>query len=154
MAVFPLHRETRQLLTQRFGSLHIKPCVWPLWCHLHTTDQHLRRNPLYGYFHDGSLDIFRFQHDRFRFYNRFTVEHAPDALYFLLYVWRQLGMDAETDHMVLVGRQPADLSERMERHLRHVVTLQPTEEFMNAPASRIAEMPYDLLVLLEENNHH
>ena len=149
MAVFPLKRETHQVLSQRFGTLHIHPTMWSLWCHFLSTDQHLHRNPLYGYFHDNHLDIFRFQHERFRFYNRFAVEQAPDALYFLLYVWRQLGMDAETDHMVLIGDQPAELAGRLERHLRHVSSLQPAEEFMNAPASHIAEMPYDLLVFLE-----
>lgn len=149
VAVFPLDSSTRTMLEERFSMLHVYPCDWPVWLHYHSTDQHLRRNPLYGYFHDGSLDIFRFQHDRLRFFNRFAVEQAPDALYFLLNVWRQLGMDAETDHMVLVGPQPTELKERLERHLRHVSVNAPTIDIAQGQAIDIANMPYDLLLMQE-----
>ena len=149
IAVFPIDRGTHKMLEERFPNLLVYPCDWPVWLHLHATDQHLHRNPLYGYFHDSSLDIFRFQHDRLRFFNRFAVEQAPDALYFLLNVWRQLGMDAEADHLVLVGPQPTELKERLERHLRHVSVNAPAVDIAEGPAADIASMPYDLLLMLE-----
>ena len=149
VAVFPIDSATQKTLEKRFSNLHIYPCDWSVWLHFLATDQHLHRNPLYGYFHDNGLDIFRFQHDRLRFFNRFAVEQAPDALYFLLNVWRQLGMDAETDHLVLVGPQPAELKERLERHLRHVSVSTPAIDIAERQAADIADMPYDLLLMLE-----
>lgn len=154
VAVFSLDKATRTMLEGRFSHLHIYPCEWPVWLHFQATDQHLHRNPLYGYFHDGCLDIFRFQHDRLRFFNRFEVEQAPDALYFLLNVWRQLGMDAETDHMVLVGEQPAELKERLERHLRHVSVNAPAIDTDDEQTTSIADIPYDLLLMQERLIKH
>ena len=67
----------------------------PVWRHLHQRSFTGHRNKLYGYFHSKRLDLFSFQQNRFKFCNSFEASHAYDALYFLLYTWKLLRLEAE-----------------------------------------------------------
>jgi hypothetical protein len=122
----------------------------PVWHHLHQRSFTGHRNKLYGYFHNKQLDIFSFQQNRFKFCNSFEASHAHDALYFLLYVWKQLHMEAVHDEMHIVGDIPERewLLQELKRFLQKAYIINPAADFQKAPATKIAGMPYDLMALL------
>lgn len=104
---------------------------------------------LYGYFHDKKVDIFAFTQNRFRFYNRYDTNNPQDAVYFLLYVWKQLGMDQQKDELYISGQLPEEqtLIENLQKYLRKAYTVNPSAEFNRAPLTQIKGMPYDLITL-------
>jgi hypothetical protein len=103
---------------------------------------------LYAYLHDSRIDIFSFQQHRFRFANTFDASHSHDALYYLLFTWKQLGLSNEDDELHLVGRSEHMewLTTKLKSYLRRVYTLNPVADLNRAPASMIEGMEYDMMI--------
>ena len=150
VCLFAVNKDLSGVLQDRFDDLQFIHAMTPVWRYLHQRSFTGHRNKLYGYFHGKQLDIFSFQQNRFKFCNSFQVTQMHDALYFLLYVWKQLHLEAEHDEMHIVGDFPeqALLLEELKRYLQKAYVINPAADFQQAPATRITGMPYDLITLL------
>lgn len=149
VALFGINKDLLLVINDNFSDVQLIHAVSPVWNYLHQRSFTGHRNKLYGYFHDGQLDIFSFQQNRFKFCNAFEASHAHDALYFLLYVWKQLNLQPEHDEMHLVGDIPDRewLLEELRKFLHKAYVINPTAEFNRAPATQMADMPFDLMTL-------
>ena len=132
VAVFAINKDLKTVLDDHFADLRISTLMAPV-----------------GYFHDRKLDVFSFHQNRFKFSNQFDAKGAHDALYFLLYVWRQLLFDAEQNELHLVGELPHQewLVGELRKYLQNVYVINPSAEFNQAPATKVEEMPFDLITL-------
>ncbi len=158
VAVFAVNKDLYTVLADNFPGLTVIAALTPVWRHLHRRSFTGVRSKLYGYLHEQKLDIFSFQQNRFKFYNQFEAPHSHDALYYLLYVWRQLKLSTEHDELHLVGSlmgsdsQAAQneqqwLTDELRRYLQNVYTINPSAEFNRAPVTKIGGMPFDLMTL-------
>jgi len=149
VAVFSMNRDLKLVVDDRFQDVQYIAAMTPVWRHLHQRSFTGQRNKLYGYFHDQAVDIFAFQKNRFKFCNRFETRRAHDALYFMLYVWKQLMLSQEHDEMHLVGDIPDGewLVEELKRYVSKTYVINPSADFNRAPATQIKDMPYDLMTL-------
>ena len=79
----------------------------------------------------------------------YTVNNSSNALYYLLSVWKQLGMEPEHDELHLVGDLPDEeaLTNEARQFIKRVFFINPSGEFNRAPVTQIAGMPYDLMTL-------
>ena len=117
--------------------------------HMHQRSYTGTHQKLYGYFHDRHLEVFSFGNNRFKFCNSYTVNNSNNALYYLLSVWKQLGLVPEHDELHLVGDMPDDeaLMNEARQFVKRVFYINPSGEFNRAPVTQIAGMPYDLMTL-------
>lgn len=148
-AVFAVNHDVRVVLQDHFSRLNILPVILPVWRHLYRKAFTGARPKLFAYFHDKRLNIFRFEHARFAYANSFDCEHAHDALYFILYVWKMLGMDNSNDELHLVGDIPhVDwLKESMAKYIKRTNIINQAADFdLNAMAKR-DDIPYDIKTL-------
>ena len=148
--IFSINKDLRLVLTDYFEDVKLIHLMSPVWSYLHQRSFTGHRSKLYAYFHDNQLDIFSFQQHRFKFCNTFDVNEMEDSLYFLLYVWKQLNLQPEHDEMHLVGKLPNKdiLVDELHRYLKNAYVINPEVEFSNAPATKIEEMPFDLMTFL------
>ncbi len=158
VAVFSINKDLKLVLDDHFADVKFSVVMASVWRHLHRRSFSGARNKLYGYFHDQKLEIFSFQQNRFKFYNRFDTHREQDALYFLLYVWKQLSLKNEHDELHLVGNNFASdtqadndkqkwLTDELRRYLQNVYVINPSAEFNRAPVTSIKGMPFDLMAL-------
>jgi len=149
VAVFSMNRDLKLVLDDHFPQLRLFAALTPVWRHLHQRSFTGVRNKLFGYFHDKCLDLFAFQQNRFKFCNQFDVTRAHDALYFVLYVWKQLMLKAEDDELYIVGDIPEQewLVEQLRRYLQKAFVINPSADFNRGPATQVKGMPYDLMTL-------
>ena len=107
-------------------------------------------NKLYASFYGRQFCLFAFQQNRFKFCNNFEATQAQDALYFIVYVWKQLRMDVLHDELHLSGEVPQEeeLLKELKMYLQKVYVSNPTAEFNQAPATKVKGMPYDLMTLI------
>ena len=106
VAVFVVQKDLRQVLADRFGRVSYQPLMSSVWRHMYQksfTGQHAK---LYAYFHDRKMEVFGFEHNRFKFQNAYNVATPDDALYYILSVWKLLGMDPQNDELHLSGQMP------------------------------------------------
>ena len=149
VAVFAVNRDLQTVLDDHFTDIQFVAALSPVWRHLHQRSFTGVRNKLYGYFHDKKLDIFSFQQNRFKFCNQYDAPHNRNALYFLLYVWKQLMLSAEHDEIHLVGdiEAPDELMNELRQYVQKAYIINPAADFNRAPATQVKGMPYDLMTL-------
>ena len=149
VAVFPINKDLKQVIDEHFAEVKYITLCTPVWKHLHKRSFTGMRNKLYGYFHDGKMELFSFNKNRFKFSNSFETGNAHDAIYFMLNVWKQLGLDNAKDELHIVGNVPERdwLAENLKRYLQKVYFINPTAEFNRAPITQIKGIPFDLQTL-------
>jgi hypothetical protein len=96
------------------------------------------------------LCLFTFQQNRFKFCNTFDATQVNDALYFIIYVWKQLRLDALRDELHLSGELPDAevLTNELRQYLQKVYVSNPAAEFGPSPVTKVKGMPYDLMTLI------
>ena len=70
-------------------------------------------------------------------------------MYFLLSVWKQLGLNPQSDELHLGGMMPEkeQLKERLLEFVKRVFVGNPSGEFNRAPVTQIEGMPYDMMLM-------
>jgi len=149
VVLFAVERDLQTVLADHWQRVRYVPSMMPVWHHLHQRSYTGPRAKLYVYFHDRQMDVFAFAKNRFRFCNAFDAVQADDALYYLLSVWKQLGMEADRDELYLVGELPGDTDFRAkaEEFIKRVYMISPVGEFNRAAPTRVSGMPYDVVTL-------
>lgn len=150
VAIFALNKDLRTVITDHFTDAKIIAVACPVWRNLLSRSYIGSRRKLYGWFHENRLELFSFQQSRFKFCNSFEISGAHDALYFTLYVWKQLQLQASQDEIHIVGDIPERewLLGQLKKFVGRAYAINPTADFNRAPATAIVGMPYDLMTLI------
>lgn len=85
------------------------------------------------------------------FANTFRISSSADALYFILNVWQSLGLNGNTDELLLLGHKSALIEELRASLSEYVATVRQLEAnslFPNISLAREQEVPLDLMALL------
>ena len=149
VALFAINKDLKVVIDDHFEDVRYSTICQPVWNYLHIRSYTGVYQKVYGYFHDKKLEIFSFEKNRFKFVNTFDAVHAQDAAYFLLYTWKQLGMDAYKDELHIVGQIPEKevLVVNLRKYIQKVYVLNPSAEFNRAPITQVRNLPFDLLTL-------
>lgn len=149
VAIFPINKDLKLVVEDNFKDVRFTPLLQPVWNYLHQRSFTGMYRKLYAYFHDKKIDIFCFEKNRFKFFNSFEASHSKDALYFMLYVWKQLGLNQQQDELHLVGSIPDKdwLLYNSKLYIKKVFALNASAEFNRASITEIPGMPFDLLTL-------
>lgn len=150
VAIFTVNKDLKLVIEDHFSNIRYTTVVTPIWHHLHERSFTGLHQKLYAYFHDKKLDVFCFNQNRFKFCNSYDVIHANDAMYFILFVWKQLALDAEKDELHIAGEIPEQkkLIDQLRQYLRNAFVINPKADYNRSPVTAIEGMAYDLQTLL------
>ncbi len=149
VAVFAVNKDLKMVLTDHINDVRFYPVSQPVWSYLHKRNFAGVHKKMYAYFHDEKVDVFCFQQNRFKFCNTFCIPHLHDSVYFLLYTWKLLALNAEKDELHIVGNvaEREWLATSLHRYLQKVYFINPSAEFNRAPITNIKGLPFDLTTL-------
>ncbi|MDR3267886.1 MAG: DUF3822 family protein [Tannerella sp.] len=92
---------------------------------------------LYVAVHDHIMDAACYDKGTLIFLNSFDVENTTDIIYYLLYIWRQTGIDQLEDRLLLAAHPPVyqELKETLRKYVRHIEPAPPPpgHEYEKAP---------------------
>ena len=153
VAVFCINKDLKLVIDEHFSDVRYFPIAHPVWNYLHRRSFTGVRKKLYAYFHDKRMEVFSFDKNRFKFCNSFNVDHAHDAVYYMLYTWQQLGYDVQHDEIYLAGDIPEKdwMMEALHHYVQKVYALNAETEFNHAPFTNYKDMPFDLQAIFTEN---
>lgn len=153
IAVFSINKDTRTVINDHYTDVRIIPVMIPVWQHLHRRSYTGMARKLYVYFHDRQLSVFAFAKNRFRFANTFSATEIADMVYYILYVWKQLGMDQKKDELYFVGNiaDSDALRTELKKYVVNAFRINPTAEFNRAPITQIPQATYDLMCHLQQS---
>ncbi|MDR1102645.1 MAG: DUF3822 family protein [Tannerella sp.] len=104
------------------------------------------RKQLYASVHENLMDAACYDRGTLTFLNSFDAGNAADLLYYLLYIWKQTGMDQEEDRLVLFA--PASLYRELKKTLRKYVNhVVPVESPRTVAESGTTPVPLDIVSL-------
>ena len=133
----------RSLVSPRFVH-HLSPLL-SLW-----KKQSRSRIPkqLYVVLHRKMMDVACYAQGKLLFVNSFEYEQSDDILYYILYVWKQVGMDQRKDQLRIFGQ--ADfrnaVTSTLRNYLQYIDPLEmPSEAYLLGP--EIVQAPLDLTAL-------
>lgn len=147
VAVFAVNKDLKLVIDDHFSDVKMMVASSSVWNHLYQRSFTGNRRKLYGYFHDKQLDITCYEKSRFKFCNTYEVDRYMDAVYFLLYVWKQLGFDAKKDELHLCGSiiERDSLLAELRKYVQNVYVINPSADFNRAPITQIKGLPYDVM---------
>jgi hypothetical protein len=149
VALFAVNKDLKLVMDDHFSDVKFITLMRPVWNYLHRRGLVGERRKLFGHFHDGKVDIFSFERNRFVFSNQFSARHAKDCLYFLLFVWKQLAMNQEKDELYLSGTIPDadELVSGLRTYLEKVKIIRASADFNRAPMTAIKGITFDIVAL-------
>ena len=147
VVLFALNKDLKLVVEDHFQDVSYVCLMRPVWDYLHHRSFIGNRRKLYAYFHDGVLELFSFERNRFIFCNRYDVRHVKDAVYFILFVWKQLAMDQLHDELFLVGDliDKDELLKDLRTYVAFVVVINPQASFNRAPLTQIKGITFDMI---------
>lgn len=147
VAVFAVNKDLKLVIDDHFSDVKMMVASSSVWNHLYQRSFTGNRRKLYGYFHDKQLDITCYEKSRFKFCNTYEVDRYMDAVYFLLYVWKQLGFDAKKDELHLCSSiiERDSLLAELRKYVQNVYVINPSADFNRAPITHIKGLPYDVM---------
>lgn len=103
---------------------------------------------MYVVLHKEIMDVFCFRQGNLCLVNSFKVSRPEDILYYILYVWKQLGLDQEKDMLFI--NSPIDLRSRLmdmlHIYLRNISPMEiPSEAYLLG--KEIVQAPMDIMAL-------
>lgn len=147
MVVFSINKDLKLVIDDHFEDIRIQPLMCPVWTHLYRRTYASVRRKLYAYFHEKRMEVFSFQQNRFRFANTYKIVNAHDALYYLLYIWKLMGMDAQQDELLLIGDMPQAelLTDELAKYLRFYKVVNQADDFaQHHVLAERKDIPYDI----------
>lgn len=149
VAVYSISKDLRLVLTDNFSDIKINPVCTYVWQFMHKHGQEGNREKLFGYFHDGALELFSFRKNRFRFTNRFPAPNAEDTTYYILATWQQTGLNRERDELNLLfnGYDAAELMPALQRYISNVTDIASLPEYKALGIPTAGGAPFDMIAV-------
>lgn len=150
--LFSMERGLRQMLLDEYPNASFYSVLSSVTEHFCGLSRFGNNRKLYLYFYNGKVCIEVFDRGRLKFMNEFVFDGKKEnVLYYVAYVWKVCGLDAEDDRLYMtgdLGEMKAPLLEQLRRFFRNVSYINPASEFNEASVSKAEAVPYDVQSLL------
>jgi len=147
--VFAVNKDLKMVVDDHFADIRVQPLMQAVWTHLYRRAFTGTRQKLFAYFHDKRMEVMRFQRNRFEFSNSYEATGTSDILYFLLYVWKLMGMDRGDNELYMVGNVPNrdEMCGELQQFISRNYIMNIETDFNNAEMAKRNDIPYDLKAL-------
>ncbi len=119
--LFPIDTEARDVVLRHFPAASVQgfcaQAVQESYADYRRSDGKSKR--LYATVEGRELFLCSFSGRSLSFANSYPERQASNRLYFILYAWKQLGMEQEKDTLVLAGRDK-ELEKLLRKYIRNV----------------------------------
>ena len=103
---------------------------------------------LFANLHRQSIDIIGYAQGSLIFINSFEYKQTEDIVYYVLYVWKQMGMSQQSDQLSLLGESSACqyLNKILKDYIQYIKPLgMPSEAYLLG--ADVAQTPLDVIAL-------
>ncbi len=149
--LFGIDKLAHQLLTEHFPTARIFSTVSPITEYFARKSRHGHVRKLYAHVREQALEVYAYDKGRLQLINTFPCRETADRVYYLLYIWQQLGYDQEHDELHLTGgidSEQKTLIAELRNYLRQVFIVRPNAGLNRDEPSWIEEIPFDMQTLI------
>lgn len=148
--LFGLHETVCHEIEEHFGNVFYSSTSTSVITHFSEKSRLAAGNKIYVYLHEKKIEVMAFKDSSLCLFNTFPVYATVDAVYYILFIFKQLGWDAKTDELYLACEtyQKDELFKEMGKYIHNVCPVIPTAEYNRHPLTRLKDIPYDLITNL------
>lgn len=149
VGIFTVNSDLHMVVADNCKEVTVSNVICPVWQHFYGRYyQSGQRRKLFAYFHDKAVDVCQFERGRVRFANTFDATHAHDALYYILFAWKQLGMNQAEDDLFVIGDMPHEqwLRGRLSTYITRIHDINASASLNRSPLADIEGMPFDMMI--------
>lgn len=103
VVVFGMDKSAVQFLSEQYPEAKFYSQASPLIEHFSVKSKLGNNRKMYACVRGNAIDMFCFERGHLMLANSFDCKETPDRIYYLLYLWKQLGLDQERDELHLTG---------------------------------------------------
>ena len=101
--LFGIEENLLQFCNRAFCNPRIHSHLYTLLCFFGNHERHGNGTRLFANIRPDSMDIAAIEHDRILIANTFSFKEIDDAVYYILAVRQTIGLDSDTDEIMLCG---------------------------------------------------
>lgn len=151
--LFGIDKSVHSFLQKNYPNLHTYSQITPLLEHFSTKSRTGHTQKMYAHLRKKAIDVYCFERSTLQLVNTLGCTTVDDAIYYLLYTWKNLNMNQEEDELYILGEYPEKnrLLEELRRFVLQVAEVDPCAELPLSSAEYAYQMPFDMQVLLFNN---
>lgn len=127
--IFSTEQTTYDLLQQSFQNFEIKSHISPICEYLSAQDL-TENEKMYVIFHQESFDVFCWKENRLTLVNSFIYKQKANAIYYILYIWKQLDLNQQKAILYLAGNIPQEkeTTHELKQYIQRVEKMNPSKD--------------------------
>ena len=127
VVLFGMDKSAWSFLNEQYPNIKFYSQASPLIEFFATKSRLGNSRKMYAHLRKDAVDIYTYERGRLLLANSFACKETNDRIYYLLYVWKQLGMEQERDELHLTGYLPdkEQLLPELRKFIRQVFILNP-----------------------------
>lgn len=127
VVLFSIDKSTKNFLTERFPNAKFYAQSTPLIDFFSTKSRLGNCRKLYAHLRKEGMELFAYERGRILLANSFPCKETADQVYYLLYIWKQLGFEQERDELHLTGKFLAKeaLMQELQKYIKQVFIMNP-----------------------------
>ncbi|MDR2621706.1 MAG: DUF3822 family protein [Dysgonamonadaceae bacterium] len=145
--LYPVSEAVYDFFIRSFNEPEFVHYSAPLIIYFYSPDIKQNQRQLIVNMHEKGIDIFCFSQKSFLLGNHFPCEKFQDALYFILYTWKQLKLKRFTDSLYVAGElhQSKELIDSLRLYLQQV-HLEPLPDIYRFGIPGTNNLPFELAI--------
>lgn len=148
VVLFGLENELYEFCSRSFINPFFIPHILPLLTFARKQSIPNPSRSMYVVIRNKELDILVYDNPQLHLVNTFSVNGTDDMVYIILYIWKQIRMEPETDRLMLFGESVVrnKLTDSLAAYLRNIGSVElPSEVYLMGSAMN--RVPLDIAVL-------
>lgn len=128
--LYAIDKSLYHLLQEQYGQVRFHSSVTFPAEHFAAKSRFGSDKKMYARLHEELIEIYAYERGHLMLLNAYQCKHTSDRLYYLLYAWKLLAMDQQTDELYFMSddERKNELIEEARRFIRHVTLLNPIPE--------------------------
>lgn len=147
VALFEVNKDLKLVLNDNILDVKFVPAIYPLWKYVHNNFFSIRRQHLFVAFNGKTINVFCFNKNRFKFSNTFNVEHPNDVVYYVMHVWKLLGLNNDNDKIFLFGNVDNKqwYVDNLTKYVKKIEVANIEEKLIEDNLGNANNVPFDLI---------
>ena len=127
VVLFGMDKSACTFLNEQYPNIKFYSQASPLIEFFATKSRLGNSRKMYAHLRKDAVDIYTYERGRLLLANSFACKETNDRIYYLLYVWKQLGMEQERDELHLTGclSDKDQLLPELRKFIRQVFIMNP-----------------------------
>lgn len=143
VVLFGIDKSSYNFLKDKFESVALYSHFSPLIEFFTTDSRNDTYKKMYSYIRRDSVDIYCFDRGTLLLSNSYECKDENDRQYYILYIWKQLGLDQQADRLHLIGDPP--YIDKIQKGLRRFIKEVCIVDYSS-------KIPFDMDVMLSLNS--